>query len=269
MKSMFPGAVPEIPVRSLNEAIAYYQNKLGFTLDWSGEDIGLASISKGNCRMFLANHEYRKGFGNVGTVVTWLNLDGQEEVDALYCLWNASQAKLISTPESKPWGLYEFTAADLDGNLFRVFYDFATPEREGNALHRDAAAEKIISLAPQFLVDDLSAALAYYQNCLGFETDFVYESFYASVSRDGFAIHLKCAPKTATDRTQRRQHEHLDAYIRVQGIEALFNEFMTKGAFIIRSLEEKPWGCQDFYVEDSDGYLLCFSEETSQREHGE
>jgi hypothetical protein len=26
--------------------------------------------------------------------------------------------------------LHEFIAADPDGNLFRVFYDFATPERE-------------------------------------------------------------------------------------------------------------------------------------------
>ena len=32
----------------------------------------------------------------------------------------------------KPWGLHEFTVADPDGNLFRVFYDFATPEREKN-----------------------------------------------------------------------------------------------------------------------------------------
>ena len=36
----------------------------------------------------------------------------------------------MSGPESKSWGLHEFTAADLDGNLFRVFYDFATPARE-------------------------------------------------------------------------------------------------------------------------------------------
>ena len=31
-------------------------------------------------------------------------------------------------------GLHEFTAADPDGNLFRVFYDFATPERERRLL---------------------------------------------------------------------------------------------------------------------------------------
>jgi uncharacterized glyoxalase superfamily protein PhnB len=260
VKTLFPGAVPEIPVGTINEAAAYYQDKLGFALDWNGEDIGLAGISKGNCRMFLADQEYRKAGGNVGPLVLWLNLESREEVDDLYRLWNASQAHLMSSPESKPWGLYEFTAADLDGNRFRVFYDFATPEREKIALQTNPANAKIISLAPQFLVDDLSVAIAYYRDRLGCTTDFVYESFYASVSRDGFSIHLKCAPKTVADRSQRKQNEHLDAYIGVQGIEALFNELQEKGAKIIRSLEEQPWGCQDFYVEDLDGYLLCFSE---------
>lgn len=121
---------------------------------------------------------------------------------------------------------------------------------------------KITSLAPQFLVDDLPAAIAWYRDRLGFETDFVYESFYASVSRDGFSIHLKCAPKTAADRTHRKENEHLDASISVQNIEALFAELTSNGANVIRSLEARPWGRKDFYVEDLDGYFLCFSEET-------
>jgi uncharacterized glyoxalase superfamily protein PhnB len=40
----------------------------------------------------------------------------------------------------------------------------------------------------------------------------------------------------------------------------MFDELKSRGAHIIRSLEERPWGCKDFYVEDLDGYLLCFSE---------
>jgi len=133
MKSDFPGAVPEIPVRDLTAAEAYYQNNLGFSLDWGGEELGLAGISKGNCRMFLANQEFRKEYGNVGPTLTWLNLGSKDEVDELYRVWSASNAKLTSAPESKPWGLHEFTAADLDGNLFRVFYDFGTPERAKDA----------------------------------------------------------------------------------------------------------------------------------------
>ena len=129
MESSFPGAVPEIPVQDVASAAAYYQRSLGFTVDWMDEALGLAGISKGECRMFLAGEAYRKGYGNAGPALTWLNLDGKEDVDELYRAWNAAGATLISPPEAKPWGLHEFTAADADGNLFRVFYDFATPER--------------------------------------------------------------------------------------------------------------------------------------------
>jgi catechol 2,3-dioxygenase-like lactoylglutathione lyase family enzyme len=133
MKSELPGPVPEIPVRDIAAAAAYYQDQLGFTLDWGGEELGLAGISKGNCRLFLANQQFRKDYGNVGPTLTWLNLGSKEEVNDLYREWTAGNARLMSAPESKPWGLHEFTAADLDGNLFRVFYDFATPEREKDA----------------------------------------------------------------------------------------------------------------------------------------
>lgn len=133
MKSNFPAPVPEIPVRMMNEAINYYQEKLGFELDWGDDGIGLAGISKGDCRMFLASEEFRKGKGNVGPILIWLNLESEDAVDELYREWRASGVELISEPESKPWGLREFTAADPDGNLFRVFYDFATPASETDA----------------------------------------------------------------------------------------------------------------------------------------
>jgi uncharacterized glyoxalase superfamily protein PhnB len=121
-------------------------------------------------------------------------------------------------------------------------------------------ATQLTGIAPQFLVDDLDRAIAYYRDQLGFEVDFVYQSFYAAVTRDGFAIHLKCAPKSAADREYRKQNEHLDAYVAVQGIRALFSELEARGARVLKPLEERPWACLDFYVEDTDGNILCFSE---------
>jgi uncharacterized glyoxalase superfamily protein PhnB len=118
----------------------------------------------------------------------------------------------------------------------------------------------VTAIIPQFLVDDLDRAITYYRDHLGFEVDFVYESFYASVMRDGFAIHLKEAPRLAADRTHRKQHEHLDAHVAVSGIRDLYAELQSRGAQVIRPLEERPWACIDFYVEDPDGYILCFSE---------
>lgn len=120
---------------------------------------------------------------------------------------------------------------------------------------------KIIGLSPQLLVDDLPAAIAYYRDALGFTTDFIYESFYASVSRDGFSIHLKCAPKSDSDGEQRKQDENLDAYVAVLGIERLYEELTANGARIIRELETQPWACKEFYVEDIDGHVLCFGEQ--------
>ena len=123
----------------------------------------------------------------------------------------------------------------------------------------DSAAQ-ITGIAPQFLVDDVDRAIAYYRDQLGFSVDFTYQSFYASVSRDGFAIHLKHAPKVIADRAHRKENEHLDAYFAVSGVRGLFSELEKRGANVIKPLEERPWGHLDFYVEDPDGYLLCFSE---------
>jgi catechol 2,3-dioxygenase-like lactoylglutathione lyase family enzyme len=125
-------------------------------------------------------------------------------------------------------------------------------------------ATHLTGIAPQFLVDDLDRAIAYYREKLGFELDFKYESFYAAVTRDGFAIHLKCALKLAADRGHRKQNEHLDAYIGVSGIRGLFGELTMRGAQVLKPVEERPWACFDFYVEDPDGYILCFSEPIAQ-----
>jgi predicted lactoylglutathione lyase len=130
LSSALPGPIPEIPVANIDTAAAYYRDNMGFTLDWGDERLGLAGISRDNCRMFLANGRYRSAYGNTGPVLTWLNMNSKEEVDEMHRLWSASGARLLSAPESKPWGLHEFTAADPDGNLFRVFYDFATAQRD-------------------------------------------------------------------------------------------------------------------------------------------
>ena len=125
MMHEFPAAVPEIPVTDMKNALNYYESKLGFSIDWGGADGGIAGISKGDCRMFLTDGDFRQHHGNGSPVMIWLNLNSKEEVDELYENWTTSKARIISPPESKPWKLHEFTASDLDGNLFRVFYDFS------------------------------------------------------------------------------------------------------------------------------------------------
>jgi uncharacterized glyoxalase superfamily protein PhnB/ribosomal protein S18 acetylase RimI-like enzyme len=125
-----PGAVPEIPVANLAAALEYYRDTLGFTVDWVADDIALAGLSRDACRLFLAGPAFTHRAGNAAPLVTWLNLESPEEVDALHHVWHRAGADVLSPPESKPWGLREFTVTDPDGNRFRVFHDVATPARE-------------------------------------------------------------------------------------------------------------------------------------------
>ena len=125
MEEDFPGAVPEIPVSDIDPALAYYKDQLGFTIDWKSDGDGIAGISKGSCRMFLTDGAFRESRGNAAPILVWLNLNSKQEVDDQYEAWRRSHARLVSRPESKPWKLHEFTVADLDGNLFRIFYDFS------------------------------------------------------------------------------------------------------------------------------------------------
>ena len=120
----FPAAVLEIPAENVDQAAAYYVNKLGFTFDWGDDGGGIAGISRGNCRLFITNHGFRESYGNVGPILFWLNLESKAEVDELFAQWKAAEAKIVSEPEDKPWKLREFIATDLDGNLIRVFHDF-------------------------------------------------------------------------------------------------------------------------------------------------
>jgi uncharacterized glyoxalase superfamily protein PhnB len=121
----FPAPVPEMPAANVDQAVAYYVEKLGFTSDWGGEQGGIAGISRGDCRLFITNRIFRESYGNTGPILIWLNLDSRAEVDQLFLEWKAVQANIVSEPDDKPWHLREFIVADPDGNLIRVFYDFS------------------------------------------------------------------------------------------------------------------------------------------------
>ena len=86
----FPSVCPEIPVSTLAPALAYYRNQLGFNIDWSEQQLGLACLSRGDTRMFMTNAEYRSVLGVQGPIVLWLNLSSRAEVDALHAQWAAA-----------------------------------------------------------------------------------------------------------------------------------------------------------------------------------
>ena len=112
-------------------------------------------------------------------------------------------------------------------------------------------------IAPVFRVADISRSLAFYREQLGFSLDFVFEGFYAGVSRDGCQIHLKHSPPALRDQKAFEQEEHIDACIGVQSAEMLSASFASAGVHFVVPLRHMPYGTE-FYVRDPDGYVLGF-----------
>jgi predicted lactoylglutathione lyase len=119
-----PSPVPELPVRSVEASGAFYQQKMGFRVDWVYAD-DLAGISKDAARIFLRRRTEQEETQDYNVLV-WLNLASPLEVDQLYEEWKHGGVAITDELETKPWSLREFTAQDLDGNRFRVFYDLGS-----------------------------------------------------------------------------------------------------------------------------------------------
>lgn len=114
-------------------------------------------------------------------------------------------------------------------------------------------------IAPVFRVADLARSIAFYRDVLGFELEFSYEDFYASVRREGCHVHLQCAPPATRDQAEFARKEHLDACVIVAGIEDLAARLAGAGAAFSLPLRRMPYGVE-CYVRDPDGYILGFVE---------
>jgi catechol 2,3-dioxygenase-like lactoylglutathione lyase family enzyme len=112
-------------------------------------------------------------------------------------------------------------------------------------------------VAPVLRVADLRRSIAYYRDRLGFDLEFDYEGFYASVIRDGCRVHLKCGAPTARDQQAFETAEHPDVCFGVEDAGALADAFALSGAAFSVPLRNMPYG-REFYIKDPDGYVLGF-----------
>jgi len=117
---------------------------------------------------------------------------------------------------------------------------------------------KIAGLSPQLLVINLDKTIEYYE-LLGFEVNFRYEDFYASVKKDGYSINLKLGKPVKEERERRLEDEDLDIVFSVEDIDKLYDVLRAFPVNIVQPLREMPYG-REFYLADPDGYLLGFIE---------
>ena len=87
---------------------------LDFDIGWIEPDKEIGSVSNGETTIF-----FRKRQPPFEPAVHWVYA---ADIDAIYVQVQSSGAKIVDPLEKKPWGLWQFTIQDLDGNLFHFHH---------------------------------------------------------------------------------------------------------------------------------------------------
>jgi uncharacterized glyoxalase superfamily protein PhnB len=107
--------VPELPVADVERAQQHYKEAFGFEIGWLYPDKEIGAVSRGRAVIFL-----RKRRPPFEPAVHWMFA---EDIDRSYEELKSLGAKIVDPLERKPWGLRQFTAEDLDGNVFHFHHD--------------------------------------------------------------------------------------------------------------------------------------------------
>lgn len=118
----------------------------------------------------------------------------------------------------------------------------------------DGTAAKLKSISPQFVVPDVVSAAEYCRDILGFGDSRGYFSqppVYSIIRGDTVEIHLGKADTGAGAAPNAPYREpSLDAYIRLNDVDALFKEWKSRGAMIAEPPAVRECNCYEMVAED-------------------
>ncbi|MDT8902703.1 VOC family protein [Anaeroselena agilis] len=119
---------------------------------------------------------------------------------------------------------------------------------------------------PLLAVDDVRAAVEYYEQRLLFAREFVYpstEPVFATIGYEGARLMLEAATgfaaKYGMEAAVWPRGRGVDLNVRLDGdIDAYYERVTAAGAAVARPVFTTEYGMRQFTVRDLDGYLLTF-----------
>lgn len=123
------------------------------------------------------------------------------------------------------------------------------------------AAAQCKSISPSFAVPDVVTAAEYYRDKLGFQIlgYFLDPPVYAIVRRDSVEIHFgRIEDNNPSSPNATRREAGIDAYVWVDDVDALYDEFQKRGARIAEPPEKRVYHCYEMVVEDTFGFRIAF-----------
>lgn len=114
-KPVFHQPVIELPVRDVRTAQEHYRDIFGFEIAWYNEPGRLGAVSHSDSAVF-----FREVDGPIHPVTLWVYT---EDPDGLHEHLKSAGATIIDPPETKPWGLRQFSVRDLNGHILHFHHD--------------------------------------------------------------------------------------------------------------------------------------------------
>ena len=118
-------------------------------------------------------------------------------------------------------------------------------------------------IAPHFLVEDVVRAAEYYRDKLGFDIGPYFQDppVFVIIQRDGVAIQLSCMEGSRGGSNRKWKSDAFDAYIWVEQVDRLYQDFAARNAAILEAPRLKDYGMKEMDVRDGDGYVIRFGED--------
>jgi len=99
--------LPELPLADVPAGVTYYQEVLGFKINYAEGDFGV--MYRDDCTLLLIPR--RERHTGIGSCYVYVN-----DADALHAELVKSGANVQGEPVSQLWGLRDFAVLDLEGN---------------------------------------------------------------------------------------------------------------------------------------------------------
>jgi uncharacterized glyoxalase superfamily protein PhnB len=117
------GVIPSIRVDDMAEALAFYVERLEFTLDSGGDDAGNSSLTRGDAHLMIETasdfygDEYNAAIKErLGTPsCTDLYIEASD-LGEFYSRLEAGGVRIVDRLAVRPWGQEQFTVEDHAGN---------------------------------------------------------------------------------------------------------------------------------------------------------
>ena len=118
---------------------------------------------------------------------------------------------------------------------------------------------------PVVQVEDMNAAIGFYRDVLGFEiTDYFLDPpIHSIVTRGASQVFFGKGNDSVGVSNRSLKPAGIDAYFRVNGLDALVDEISAKGGAILEGPVTRSYNIRELVVKDCNGFVLVFGEDVT------